>query len=108
MSRKVLGVERPERRSARTSASRHAEVELTLARARHQPIQLGRQGSLTGAERQSLGRRQQRLLMQELRLAPWPAQPLVQDEDRDSDALALTEHSAQRRGGAPRSGQRVD
>jgi hypothetical protein len=46
--------------------------------------------------------------MQELRLAPWPAQPLVQDEGGDPDALALIEHSAQRRSGAPRSGQRVD
>ena len=76
----VPGVQRPERGAARPSTCGHAEVELPLARARHQPIQLGGQGRLTRAERQSLGRRQQRLLMQELGLAPWPAQPLVQDE----------------------------
>ncbi len=104
----VPGVQRPEHCAARARTCGHAEVELALARARHQPIQLRRQGSLTRAERQSLGRRQQRLLMQDLHLASWSAQPLVQHEARDPDALALSEDSPQHRRGAPRSGQCVD
>ncbi len=58
-------------------------------------------------ERHRLLRREQRLLMRQLRLTARAPQPLVQDEG-DEQSLSTIQDGAERWNGAPRARQRVD
>jgi hypothetical protein len=104
----VLRVQGPEARAGGDGTGRDGRVDLPSARAADQPVELRREGSLRGAEDLGAFRGKEGLLRPEFRCVPRAPEPLVEDDRRERDPLAVLDGPAEVRRRSPRAGQRVD
>src|SRR3990172_1176593 len=97
----VRRVEGPEGRPVRERARGDGEVHGASPGASRRPVEVSRDRRLSGPERDGGRGREQGFLGPELLGRPRPAQPLVQRQGADAEALPRLDGRADLRGGAP-------